>query len=288
VAGTGVAGFSGDEGPATSANLQSAQAVAVASNGTVYVCANNRIRRISTSGIITTVAGNGLYGYTGDNGPATQAKIGYCRGLAVDTAGSVYMADSDFHVVRKVETSGIIRTVAGTGARGDSGDNGPATSATFLTPYDVDLDSQGYVYILDRDAGAVRRINPSSGIITTYAGSHILGYFGDGLPATQARFSYPNKIAFDSGDNLLVLDTNNNRVRRVDKVTGIINTIAATVRRASSVMADPASKPSCNGRTRSPPMTWATATSAIAPPPHSPSPTITGSADSTRPASSVR
>ena len=227
IAGTGAAGFSGDGGPATSAQLQSVQAVATDSNGRVYVCANGRVRQIDTAGVIRTVAGNGLYGYSGDNGPAVQASFATCRGLAVDAAGNIYLADSDSHCVRKVNTSGIITTAAGNGQRGDSGDGGPATQAAFLSPYDVATDTLGNLYVVDFDASIVRKVN-SSGVISTVVGNRANGFAGDGGPATAASLSYPKRVAVDLSGHLLVLDSGNKRLRRVDKTTSIISTIAGT------------------------------------------------------------
>ncbi|MEO8052551.1 MAG: hypothetical protein ABI833_19250 [Acidobacteriota bacterium] len=225
VAGTGTiggfaGGFSGDNGPATSAQLRFPSDVAVDAAGNVYVADtdNFRIRKVS-NGVITTVAGNGNFGFSGDNGPATSAGLGLTSGVAVDAAGNLYIVDVSR--IRKV-SNGVITTMAGNGNFGFSGDNGPATSAELGLPSSVAIDSAGNVYIADTHNNRIRRV--SNGVITTVAGNGTDGFNGDGGPATNAQLSYPTGIAVDSGGVLYIADSNNGRIRKVSN--GVISTIA--------------------------------------------------------------
>jgi uncharacterized protein (TIGR03437 family) len=221
VAGNGTQGLSGDNGPATSAELNLPEGVAVDVTGNLYIAdvGNSRIRKIS-NGVITTVAGNGTQGFRGDNGPATSAQLANPVGVAVDSAGSVYIADRNNHRIRKV-SGGVITTVAGNGTQGFSGDNGPATSAELNYPQGVAVDSAGNVYIADTYNQRVRKV--SGGVITTVAGNGTVGFSGDGGPATSAQL-VPAAVAVDSAGNLYVADSYNNRVRKVSN--GVITTVA--------------------------------------------------------------
>ena len=160
VAGNGTSDYSGDNGPAMSAGLPWPCAVAVDSSDNLYIAdsLHNRIRKVDTSGIITTLAGNGTYGYSGDNGPATSAELYYPYGVEVDSSGNLYIADGNNQRIRKVDTSGIITTVAGNGYIGYSGDNGPATSAELNLPSDVAIDSLGSLYIADAFNFRIRKV----------------------------------------------------------------------------------------------------------------------------------
>jgi sugar lactone lactonase YvrE len=185
-------GFQGDGGVATEATLYSPHSVAVDSEGNIYIADlfNNRVRKVGTDGIMTTIAGNGEAGYDGDGGPATEAKLKYPAGVAVDGDGNVYIADWYNNRIRKVDTDGIITTVAGTGEYGFGGDGGPATEAKLKKPYSVDVDRYGNIYIADRNNKRIRKVD-ADGIITTVAGSGGTKYNGDGIPATEARISSP-------------------------------------------------------------------------------------------------
>ena len=180
IAGTGIAGYSGDGGPATAARLNNPLAVAVDSSGNVYIAdqQNMAIRKVTPSGIISTIAGNGTPGYSGDGGPATSAKINAPTGVAVDSAGNVYIADNQNNRIRKVSTAGVITTIAGNGTAGSTGNGGPATAAELAYPLSVALDKNGNVYIVD-EASDVRKIN-HAGIISKIAGNGLPGYSGDG------------------------------------------------------------------------------------------------------------
>jgi hypothetical protein len=178
---------------------------------------------VDKEGIITTIAGTGKVGYSGDGGPATAAKLTEPGGLAFDAKGSLYL--SDYTSVRKIDPSGTITTVAGTGRAGFSGDGGPATEAK-VTAYDVAFDSKGNMYIADSDNQRIRKVN-KDGIITTVVGSGKEGYSGDGGQATEAALRGPSGIAVDGEGNLFISDHHNYVVRKVDK-NGTITTTAGT------------------------------------------------------------
>jgi uncharacterized protein (TIGR03437 family) len=221
VAGNGTQGYSGDNGPATSAELNGPQSVAVDSSGNVYIAdlSNNRIRKVS-SGAIATIAGNGT-GFGGDNGAPTSAQLDAPLAVAVDPAGDVYIADMSNNRIRKV-SGGVITTVAGTGAQGYNGDNGPATNAQLHFPQGVAVDSAGNLYIADSSNHRIRMV--SGGVITTVAGNGNQGYSGDNGPAATAELNNPSGVAVDSAGNLYIADSGNSLVRRVSG--GVITTIA--------------------------------------------------------------
>ena len=228
VAGTGVGGYSGDNGPATSALLNTPGAVFADGVGNVFFADghNNRIRKINTSGIITTIAGNGIPGYSGDGGAATVAEINTPIGIAVDASGNFYIGDQQNHRIRKVTSSGIISTVAGTGSSGYSGDGGAATLSQISYPNYVFLDGSGNLLITDNGNHCIRKIN-ASGIISTIVGTGTLGFSGDGGPATAAQLTYPGGVTMNPRGDLYIADAYNNRVRKVN-TSGIISTIAGT------------------------------------------------------------
>ncbi len=176
---------------------------------------------MDTNGIITTVAGNGSYGYSGDGGPATNATLSYLTGVAVDPYGNLFISDFQNFRVREVGTNGIINTVAGDGGFGFSGDGGPATNAEIETPEGVAVDASGDLFIADDNNGRIREVD-SNGIITTVAGG---GSGGDGGPATNASLNVPDGVAVDACGNLFIADTDDSRIRKVD-TNGIITTVA--------------------------------------------------------------
>ena len=224
VAGNGVAGFAGDTGPATTAELSVPQGVAVDGNGNLYIAdeINSRIRKVS-SGVITTVAGTGNVGYTGDFGPATSAQMAPSYGVAVDASGNLYISDFFSHVIRKVAANGIITTIAGNGTAGFSGDTGPATSAQLHSPAGLAFDVAGNLYVADEGNQRIRKI-AVNGTITTVAGNGQSGYSGDTGPATSAELNDPYGVAVDGAGNLFIADTLNNVIRKV--TSGTITTIA--------------------------------------------------------------
>jgi uncharacterized protein (TIGR03437 family) len=200
----------------------------VDATGNVYIAdSKNNVVRMVSSGMITTIAGNGSSGYSGDNGPATSAQLHYPTGVAVDTSGNVYIADLSNHVVRKV-SNGIITTFTGNGTLGYSGDNGPATSAALSNPNGVAVDASGNVYIADYYNSAIRKV--SNGVITTFAGNGYGAgtgngdYSGDNGPATSAELDYAQGVAVDASGNVYIADSLNNAVRKVSG--GVITTIA--------------------------------------------------------------
>jgi sugar lactone lactonase YvrE len=225
VAGTGTQGYTGDAGPATGAELNYPIGVAFDASGDLYIAdaENNRVCRVDKAGIITTLAGNGTQGYTGDGGPAALAELNYPMGVAFDASGNLYIVDTGNNRVRKVDMTGVITTVAGTGAQGYSSD-GPAISAELNQPTGVAVDNTGNLYIADNQNFCIRKVD-MTGIITTVAGNGTQGYGGDGGPATSAELDYPTGVAVDNADNLYVADARNNRIRRVDR-SGIITTVA--------------------------------------------------------------
>ena len=232
VAGNGRGVYSGDGGTAIQASFSGPIGVAVDNAGNIYIadCNDARVRKVNTtSGIVTTVAGNGLWSFGGDGGFATQASLYSPYGVAVDNAGNIYIADTYNHRIRKVDTSGIITTVAGSGGSGYyggsySGDNGPATEARLYYPSGVAVDNTGNIYIADYFNNRIRRID-TGGIITTIAGNGQSGFGGDGSPATQASLFFPRGVTLDNAGSIYIADTSNNRIRKVD-TSGIITTIA--------------------------------------------------------------
>ena len=224
VAGNGTAGYTGDGGPATSASLKAPRSVALDGAGNIYIadCSNHVIRKVDTSGNISTVAGNGTRGYTGDGGVATSANLASPSGVALDSAGNIYIADYANYVIRKVDTSGNISTVAGNGTRGYTGDGGVATSANLASPSGVALDSAGNIYIADYGNHVIRKVD-TSGKISTVAGNGTAAYAGDGGPATSASLRSPRSVALDSAGNIYIADYGNHVIRKVD-TSGNIST----------------------------------------------------------------
>jgi sugar lactone lactonase YvrE len=230
LAGSGSFGFSGDGGAATSASLESPTGVAVDGSGNLFIAdeGNSRIRRVaSATGIITTVAGDGTAGFSGDGGPATNAALNNPWGVAVDSSGDLFIADSFNNRVRLVAAAtGVITTVAGDGTVGFSGDSGPATSASLAEPWGVAVDSSGNLFIADKNNGRIRLVTAATAVITTVAGNGAAGLSGDGGAATSASLNGPNAVAVDSSGDLFIADAFNNRVRFVAAATGIITTVA--------------------------------------------------------------
>jgi len=229
VAGNGLAGFSGDGGSALSARLDTPTCIALDLAGNLYINVqkSNRVRKVDVSGVITTVAGNGSTGYSGDGGPATAAALAGNWGMAVDAFGNIYISDQGNHRIRKVSSTGIITTIAGTGTSGFSGDGGPATDAKMNAPLGIAVDPSGNVYFSDSYNFCIRKIN-TAGIITTFAGiPGSAGFSGDGGPATSAKLKYIWGLALDAAGNLYMCDAPNDRVRKVD-ASGIITTIAGS------------------------------------------------------------
>jgi hypothetical protein len=231
-AGTGVAGFSGEAGPATSARIYGPTGMAADAAGNIYFADtnNHRIRKITAAtGIITTVAGSGTPGYLGEGIAATAAQLWNPTGVAVDGNGNIYIADENNHRIRLVlAASGLIYTMAGTGTAGVAGDGGLATNAQLSSPQGVAVDAAANVYIADTNNHRIRKINSATGIITTIGGTGIAGFLGEAGPATAARLYYPAGIAADAAGNVYFADYSNHRVRRIAAASGIINTVVGS------------------------------------------------------------
>jgi len=249
VAGNGSFGSSGDGGPATQAGFGTfggPSQLAIDPAGNLYIVDGNAVRMVNAaSGIITTIVGNGTTGgFLGDGGPATQALLSSPSGIALDSAGDLYIADFSNNRVRKVDTKGIITTVAGNGISRYTGDNVPATSTGLAIVESVTLDSAGDLYISERVR--IRKVD-TSGNITTIAGiaspQETFGFSGDGGPATAALLDLPKGMVFDSAGNLYFADSANQRIRKID-TKGIITTWAGVPGNVSSPLGDggPAAK----------------------------------------------
>ncbi len=228
IAGTGVAGYSGDGGLATAAQLRYPVGIAVDADNNIYVSdvQNARIRKITPAGIISTYAGNGTGGYSGDGGPATAAQLSGPGYICFDAGGSLYIPENNNNTVRRVDPSGIITTIAGTGEAGFGGDGGPATAAKLKSPYGVLVDKYGVVYISDYSNNRIRRIDRYD-TISTIAGTGDIGYNGDGIMASAAQVFMPLCIVADNAGNIYFGDTYNKRVRKID-TSGKISTVAGT------------------------------------------------------------
>ena len=226
VAGNGILGFSGDGGPATNASLNLPQGMAVDAAGNLFIADshNGRIRQVSPDGVIRTVAGNGILGFSGDGGPATDASLNFPQGVAVDAAGNLFIADAENHRIRQVSPDGVIRTVAGNGDYGFSGDGGPATNASLSSPKGVAVDAAGNLFIADRFNHRIRQVSPD-GVIRTVAGNGDFDFSGDGGPATNASLGGTSGVAVDGAGNLFIADAENDRIRQVSP-DGIILTVA--------------------------------------------------------------
>ncbi|MEU7137349.1 SMP-30/gluconolactonase/LRE family protein [Streptomyces sp. NPDC046261] len=231
-AGNGLPTFGGDDKPAVSAHLWSPSDVAVDAQGNVYIADadNHRVRKVdAATATITTVAGTGKPGHSGDDKPAVTSQLSNPRGVALDAGGNLYIADTDNQRLRRVDAkTGTITTVAGNGSQDGSGDDGPAAKAALNAPRGVAVDAQGNVYIADTGNHRVRRVDAATATITTVAGTGKPGHSGDGEPAVKAQLSSPSGVAVDSDGNLFVAEYGTNRVRRVDAVTRTIDPVAGT------------------------------------------------------------
>jgi hypothetical protein len=215
IAGTGSAGFSGDGGPASAAVFNGVADICFDKRGNLYISdiGNHRLRKINPFGIVSTFAGTGVGGYTGDGGQATAAQIISINGIAIDKSGNLYLAQSNSGVVRKINPTGIISTIAGNGMVGPSGDEGPATAAA-LAPVRLAVDNFGDLYISCWINYNVRLID-KNGIIHTVAGTGISGFSGDNGLAKTAQLSSTFGITLDTCGNVYLSDKNNSRIRKI-------------------------------------------------------------------------
>jgi trimeric autotransporter adhesin len=232
-AGKNSAGYTGDGGAATAARLNNPQGIVLDNNGNLYIAdaGNHAIRMVDAAGGMSTIAGTGSYGYTGDGGPAFTATLHSPSGVAVDLYGNIYIADYFNNVVRKIDAAGDISTFAGTGNIGFSGDGGNATSAKFHFPSSVSVYGFGNVYIADEGNNAIRMVD-NAGKITTIAGTGTNGYSGDGGLAVVAELSSPKTVSVDGLNRLYIADYDNNVIRQVSSVLAVqpVNSIAAGIK----------------------------------------------------------
>jgi len=229
VAGKGTVGYSGDGGPSTEATLNQPYSLELDRNGDIYIVdrLNAVIRKVAAAtGIITTVAGTGEKGYGGDSGPGTKAQLREPNDCFLDGQGGLLIADIQDQRIRRLDlATGIITTFAGNGEKARAGDGRPAAQASILGARAVCMDRRGNSYICEREGNGVRRVD-AKGIMSTYAGNGERGYSGDGGPALAATWGAPKAIRCDRHGNVVVVDTENHAIRRIDAATGIVTTIA--------------------------------------------------------------
>ena len=220
IVGTGRRGFSGDSGPAVEAQISSSNHLVADRSGNLYIAdtGNQRIRKVDANGIITTIAGTGEAGFSGDGGPATDAQLNAPSAIAIDNTGNLYIADFVNHRIRKIDAEGIITTIAGTGEPRFNGDGLPALESNIGEPCGVDVDKDGNVFIGDQVNGRMRMVAPD-GIMYTVAGTERKGYTGDGGPATEARVRNPDIIACTPEGDVVFPDNGNNVIRVLKRVT---------------------------------------------------------------------
>src|SRR5437762_5370839 len=238
VAGNGDKGYSGDGGPATAAALNEPYGIVLDRAGNIFIAdrLNRRVRRIdAASGTIRTLAGTGEAAYGGDGGPAARAGLAEPNGLAFDAAERhLYITDVADNRVRVIDlATGTITTFAGTGVAEHNGDGGKAAAAGTFGARAVKVGRDGTVYILERQGSSLRAVNPKTGIIATIAGTTARGYAGDGGPALEAVFDAPKEMAIDRDGSLLIVDTENHAIRRVDPRTGLVTAVAGGRKGAS-------------------------------------------------------
>jgi len=230
VAGTGQAGFSGDNGPATSAELRQPSGAAVDARGVLYISdsGNHRVRQVAADGTISTFAGTGTLGFAGDNGPAIQARLNFLNALAIDAAGNLLIADSGNSRIRRVTPDGVITTVAGNGQLGLTGDGGLARNATIRTPQGIAADAGGGLVIGDTGNSRVRKVT-AGGIISTVGGNGEFRAIPENSSALNAFLFEPRGIAFDSAGNLFVAEIRGHTVRKISP-EGLVTRFAGSGR----------------------------------------------------------
>ena len=229
VAGNGSQGYSGDGGPAVAATMDQPYSLQIDGNGDIYIVdrLNSVIRKVdAATGIITTVAGTGEAGYSGDGSPGTEAMLREPNDCFLDGRGGLLIADIQDQRIRRLDlATGVITTFAGNGEKVRGGDGSPALQASILGARAVCMDSRGNTYIAEREGNGVRKVDAND-IMSTFAGTGERGYDGDGGPAITATWGAPKAIRCDSRDNVIVVDTENHAIRRIDPATGIVTTIA--------------------------------------------------------------
>jgi len=231
IAGTGKPGFSGDGGPAIKAELDNPFGIVRGPDGALYYCeyTGQRVRRIGKDGIITTLAGSGKVGFTGDGGPALEATFNKPHELRFDATGDLYIVDMVNHAVRKIDMkTGILTTIAGTGQPGYSGDGGPAVKAQFKQPHSIQFGPEGDLYICDIGNHVIRRLDMKTGMISTFAGTGKAGDTPDGSPIEGTPLKGPRSLDFDKAGNLWLATREGNQVFKFDLKAGKIHHIAGT------------------------------------------------------------
>ena len=229
ISGNGTSAYGGDGLPATAGKFVKPTRVATDTFGNIYIAdpQSNRIRKINAAGTISTFAGTGAPTYTGDGGPATAATLFYPYDVAADDSGNVYIADRLNNCIRKVDATGIITTIAGTGIPAFTGDGGPATAARIYDPTGVAVDDSGNVFFSDNGNFRIRKVSRATGYISTVAGADTSGYSGDGGPATAAKIWFPQGVVINPKGSIYIADMGNNRIRFVGSKTEGVTTVDA-------------------------------------------------------------
>ena len=249
-AGTGKPGFSGDSGPATQAQLNNPYGICREPDGALYICDmdNQRVRRVAADGTISTVAGTGKRGYSGDGGPAIQAELNEPYEVRFDRQGNLFFVERLNHLVRRVDAkTGVISTIAGRGTPGFAGDGGPATNAAFKEPHSIQFDPSGDLYICDIGNNRIRKVAMRTGIISTFAGTGRKEPTPDGAPVSGTPLNGPRAIDFDRDGNLWLALREGNSVYRIDMRAGIIHHVAGTGRTGFSGNGGPALEATLSG-----------------------------------------
>ncbi len=249
-AGTGEKGFSGDGGPATQAQLNNPFGVVRGPDGAIYFCdtSNHRIRKVGADGNISTVAGSGRPGYSGDGGPALQAGLNEPYEVRFDQGGNLFFVEMKNNIVRRVAArTRIISTVAGNGREGFSGDGGPATNATFNQPHSLQFSPNGDLYICDLGNHRIRKVNLKTGIITTFAGNGEHAPTPDGARIEGTPLNGPRAIDFDRAGNLWLALREGNQVYKLDLMTGTIHHVAGTGKKGFTGNGGPAKEATLSG-----------------------------------------
>jgi len=250
VAGNGTKGFAGDGGAAVDAQLNGPTGVLRGPDGSLYICdtTNHRIRKVAPDGLITTLAGTGEKGWSGDGGPATAAKLDEPYEVRLDAAGNVYWVERLSHTVRRLETkTGLIRTIAGTGAAGFSGDGGKATLAQLSDPHSIGFDAAGDLYIADVRNHRLRKVDMKTGMISTFSGTGEKVLPPDGAPIAGSPLSGPRALAFDEAGNLWLALREGHSVCRLDLAKGTIHHVAGTGTKGFTGDGGPAKEATFNG-----------------------------------------